>query len=94
MEDATAQHGYEGEREEWAQAALDLGEIGARPECRFTGREKEVMDLVARGYSNKEIARKLFISINTVKVHVSSALSKLGVHNRIEAALRWQQRRR
>jgi DNA-binding NarL/FixJ family response regulator len=52
-------------------------------------REEEVLDLIAQGFSNKDIAKTLYISEATVKVHVRHVLEKLGVHTRTEAALRW-----
>ncbi|HET8981990.1 MAG TPA: LuxR C-terminal-related transcriptional regulator, partial [Pedococcus sp.] len=52
----------------------------------LTGREVEILTLVADGRSNSEIARQLFISAKTVSVHVSNILAKLGASGRTEAA--------
>lgn len=53
----------------------------------LTGREQEVVELVAEGLTNKEIARKLEISPATVKVHVERLIAKLGVTDRTQAAV-------
>jgi DNA-binding NarL/FixJ family response regulator len=52
----------------------------------LTGRETEVLQLIVGGNSNKEIAAALFISEATVKTHINSLLSKLGVTDRTQAA--------
>jgi LuxR family maltose regulon positive regulatory protein len=62
-----------------------LGRGGASPVSR---REREVLDLLAQGLRNKEIASALFISEGTVKVHVRHILEKLDVKTRTEAAVR------
>jgi two-component system, NarL family, nitrate/nitrite response regulator NarL len=54
--------------------------------ARLTSREREILDLVDQGLSNKEIARRLCIEIRTVKNHVHNILDKLNVHRRGEAA--------
>ena len=61
-------------------------EIG-RPELAgLTSRERDVLDLLARGLDNVAIARKLHLSAHTVRTHVGNILRKLGVHSRAEAA--------
>jgi two-component system NarL family response regulator len=57
------------------------------PVPRLTERELEVLKLVARGMANKDIAKALFISENTVKNHVRNILEKLQLHSRMEAAM-------
>jgi DNA-binding NarL/FixJ family response regulator len=53
----------------------------------LTGRETDVLRLLAQGKANKEIAQLLSIGEKTVKTHVSSILAKLGVQSRTQAAL-------
>ncbi|MCA9959030.1 MAG: response regulator transcription factor [Anaerolineales bacterium] len=53
---------------------------------KLTDREMEVLQLLAQGASNPQIAEDLFITINTVKTHISHILSKLQVENRTQAA--------
>jgi NarL family two-component system response regulator LiaR len=52
----------------------------------LTAREQEVLELMARGWNNRQIGSELNISLSTVQYHVSNILSKLDVHNRTEAA--------
>ena len=54
----------------------------------LTAREREVLDLLSQGFSNKLIAGELHISEHTVKFHISSLYAKLGVNNRAEAVSR------
>jgi DNA-binding NarL/FixJ family response regulator len=60
---------------------------------RLTEREREVMRLIARGYSYKEVGSELFISIKTVETHMSSVLRKLQLSSRHELT-RWANDRR
>jgi DNA-binding NarL/FixJ family response regulator len=53
----------------------------------LTPREREVLEKITAGKSNKEIASELYITEKTVKTHVSSILSKLGLHDRTQAAV-------
>lgn len=53
----------------------------------LTARERQVLELIAEGLSNRQIGERLFISVKTVSVHVSAVLRKLGVSTRTEAAL-------
>lgn len=56
-------------------------------QTNLTDREEEIARLLARGHSNKVIARELDITEGTVKVHLKSLLRKIGVHNRTQAAV-------
>lgn len=67
-----------------AELAERLGVLGV------TRREAEVVSLVMRGLSNKEIGGELFISLDTVKKHLTSIYGKLGVRNRLQLGLRVQ----
>src|SRR6266545_2816612 len=48
-------------------------------------RERQILTLLARGYSNRRIAESCYLSINTVRTHVQNVLIKLGVHSKLEA---------
>jgi DNA-binding NarL/FixJ family response regulator len=64
---------------------------GQRPALQLSPREREVLDLVGQGLSNKLIARRLEISEKTVKAHLTQVFSQLGVSDRTQAAL-WIER--
>lgn len=73
-----------------SMAAKILREFGAaapRPGPVLTPRERQVLELVARGDANKEIARALQISENTVKNHLRNILEKLHLQNRVQAVM-------
>jgi DNA-binding NarL/FixJ family response regulator len=62
------------------------GSAGTSPLAGLTDREREVLRLIARGMSNRDIGTELFISPKTASVHVSNILGKLGAASRTEAA--------
>jgi DNA-binding NarL/FixJ family response regulator len=66
---------------------LELNEEANEPDG-FTEREREVLELLARGWPNRMIANNLQISEHTVKFHVASLLNKLGASSRTEAVTR------
>ncbi|GAB3121800.1 response regulator transcription factor [Streptomyces calidiresistens] len=70
------------------EAPAPVGENVSAPVERLTGREVEVLRLLAGGYSNREIADVLFLAEGTVKNHVSAVLLKLGTRDRTKAVLR------
>ncbi|MEW6633619.1 MAG: response regulator transcription factor [Pseudomonadota bacterium] len=73
-----------------ARLLSDLLQPTARkpaPLSRLTGREAEILKLVAEGLSNKEVAARLSLQEKTVKHHMTKVLTKLNVRNRTEAAL-------
>ena len=74
-------------RSSWWIAAKGATPAPAKPD-RLTQREHEVLELLAKGRSNKRIAFELGIAEKTVKAHVGRLLAKLGVADRTEAAVK------
>jgi two-component system NarL family response regulator len=72
---------------EFNSLARQAAEREQLPAPVLTARELEVLKLVARGMSNKDVADELFISENTVKNHVRNILEKLHLHSRMEAVM-------
>ena len=68
------------------EAAVEVEEAADSDHAGLTAREREVLALVADGFTNRRIAETLFISESTAGVHVSNILGKLGVATRTEAA--------
>ncbi|GHF51819.1 DNA-binding response regulator [Kitasatospora xanthocidica] len=68
-------------------AARPLNSAEALPRAALTGREEEVLRLMATGSSNPEIAESLAVSLETVKTHVGNVLTKLGAQNRTHAVV-------
>ncbi len=66
----------------------DRSNAGAPPSDALTNRERQVLGLVAGGFSNREIGEKLGITAGTVKTHVERLIAKLGVADRTQAAVR------
>ncbi len=66
-------------REQEREAMMSLGQI--------TPREKEVLQTLAEGLSNKQIAARLHMSVDTERTHMMNILNKLGVHSRLQALL-------
>lgn len=71
------------------EQALGALPVGAQHPglARLTGREQEILTLMAQGWSNAEIAERAFVSETTVKTHVSSILTKLQVRDRVQAVI-------
>jgi non-specific serine/threonine protein kinase len=69
------------------EPAVPAGDAAARGD-RLSLREREVLDLLARGASNRQIAEALFVTEHTAKYHVKSLFNKLGAANRAEAVSR------
>jgi len=69
-----------------AAQARSRGKRGAKAAVRMTARERQVIESIADGQSNKEIAERLNIATHTVKSHVHNILEKLALHTRLEVA--------
>ena len=69
-----------------ARDAVVKGRAGAMDAVRMTVREREVIELIAEGLSNKEIAARLIIATHTVKSHVRNVMEKLALHTRLQIA--------
>lgn len=70
-----------------AAQALARGKRGVKAAVRMTVRERQVIESIADGLSNKEIAHRLHIATHTVKSHVHNILEKLALHTRLEVAI-------
>lgn len=71
-----------------AATSQDSAPSGEVVDFNLTQRELQILKLIAKGYSNIEIAKECTISINTIKAHVASILQKLEVDDRLQAALK------
>jgi DNA-binding NarL/FixJ family response regulator len=69
-----------------AKDAIARGRDGAMESVRMTSRERQVIDLIGEGLSNKEIAARLNIATHTVKSHVRNVMEKLALHTRLQIA--------
>ncbi len=71
-----------------AATSTSIPESDSKQNYNLTSRETQILKLITEGYSNNEIAKTLFVSINTTKAHVASILQKLEVDDRLQAALK------
>lgn len=71
-----------------AATNTDIVDTSKKSDYNLTTREAQILKLITEGYSNSEIAKELFVSINTTKAHVASILQKLEVEDRLQAALK------
>ena len=69
-----------------ARVAVKRGGADALEAVRMTQREREVIELIGAGMSNKEIAQRLHIATDTVKSHVRNVMEKLALHTRLQIA--------
>ncbi|MGI8616815.1 MAG: response regulator [Actinomycetota bacterium] len=73
--------------EEHEASGRDHGANGRRGEYNLTQREHDILELLAEGRANREIAQHLYLSEKTVKAHLAATFRKLGVTNRTQAAM-------
>ena len=91
LQDAVAAFEQQGSSGWTQRARSELDRVGARRPRRtgeLTATEREIVELAAKGRSNKEIAQALSLAVHTVEVHLSRAYAKLGVHSRTQLAER------
>ena len=70
----------------WATRAAALVELAeAMPPAGLTGREAEILRLLAEGRTNREIAATLVLSVHTIERHLANAYRKIGARNRADA---------
>lgn len=85
---AMAHRGYSQFSPGVAERLIEPVQLNADPKVsRLSEREREVLHSLGEGLSNRDIARRLFLSEGTVRNHVTSILSRLGLSNRMQAAL-------
>lgn len=80
--------GKPGDRERAARLHIRTSHRQSPAQARADGltqREQEILDQIAAGNSNKEIARRLYLSVHTVQRHVANIYAKIGARNRAEA---------
>jgi DNA-binding NarL/FixJ family response regulator len=70
-----------------ARVAVRREKAAALEGVRMTRREREVIELIGDGMSNKEIAQRLHIAADTVKSHVRNVMEKLALHTRLQIAV-------
>ena len=71
------------------RTSLNGNLLQQKRDYRLTGKELEILELIASGKANKEIARMLFVEISTVKTHINNIYGKLAVTNRIDAKAKY-----
>ncbi len=72
---------------ETVRPLIEPSNMAPKPLYALTPRERQVLSMVAAGYSNKEIARQCAISEQTIKHHLTRMFDKVGVGNRLELAM-------